>query len=115
MTIRKSADFLPRTIHSQTLPPINKMKLKYILLIIFSLIHLIFTYRIQKKISSNILLNRKQKLLNSVMIWIFPFVWYNIVKDLIMSDYSIMTKSKRDKLIIKKGGGFYESGKGITG
>ena len=91
------------------------MELKNILLVILVLIYLYYTFRIQLKINSNILLSKKQKVLNSILIWIIPFIWYNLVKDLITPDDRIMTKQKRDKLIKKKGGGFYESGKGITG
>lgn len=91
------------------------MKVKYILLIILVLIYFYYTFRLQLKINSNILLSKKQKVLNSILIWIIPYIWYHIVKDLITPDDRIMTKRKRNKLIKKKSGGFYESGKGITG
>lgn len=87
----------------------------YLFLFIFFIAHLIYTYRVQLKINSNILLSKKQKVLNSILIWLIPFIWYNIIKGLLTVDYGVMTKSKRDKLIKKKSGGFYESGKGITG
>ena len=89
--------------------------MKYFFFFILFIAHLIYTYRIQQKINSNILLSKKQKKMNSILIWLIPFIWYNIIKDLITVDYGVMTKSKRDKLIKKKSGGFYESGKGITG
>ena len=89
------------------------MNPKYILLIILGGIHLIYTIRIQRKVSASILLNRKQKILNTVMIWLIPYIWYQLIKNLIHPNYEIMTKTKREQLKNKKGGGFYESGKGI--
>jgi len=89
--------------------------LKYILLIILFCTHILYTLRVQKKINSTILLNKRQKKLNSIMIWLIPFIWYQLIKGFIHPNPEIMTKKRRNKLIEKNGGEFYESGKGITG
>ena len=91
------------------------MELKYILLSILCLVHIIYTYRIQLKVNSSTLLNKKQKVFNSVLIWLIPFFWYYVVKESITIDQSVMTKSKRDQLNKKENAGFYESGKGMLG
>ncbi|MCH2195173.1 hypothetical protein [Kordia sp.] len=35
------------------------------------------------------------------MIWILPFAWYYIIKEMIEDDFVIMTKKKRDELLVK--------------
>ena len=50
---------------------------------------------------SNIVLTKKQKILNSILIWLIPFVWYYLVKDLIANDIEVMTKKRRDQLLKK--------------
>jgi hypothetical protein len=49
------------------------------------------------------------------MIWVIPFLWYYLFKDFIVSKTETMTKDRRDQLLKKKSGGFYESNKGIWG
>jgi len=89
--------------------------IKYILISIALLFYLGYTFKACKNILKTILLNKKQKGLNLIMTLLVPFFWYQIIKDLITDDSSVMTKTKRNKLIKKTSGGFYESGKGITG
>ncbi|WP_298510110.1 hypothetical protein [uncultured Kordia sp.] len=55
----------------------------------------------QKKITLNIVLTKRQKILNSILIWLVPFVWYYLIKDLITDEIEIMTKEKRNKLRTK--------------
>ena len=91
------------------------MKAKYIILILLFLLYLIYTINAQRKIISTINLNTKKKIVHSILIWVIPFLWYYLIKDLITIDKGPMTKRKRDKLAKQKRGGFYESGKGMYG
>jgi len=89
------------------------LELKYIALIIVFLLYLICSIRGQLKVNSSIVLTRKQKIWNSILLWLIPFLWYYMSKDIINPDNGVMTKKKRDKLLKKDAGGFYESGKGF--
>jgi len=77
------------------------MTLKSILLICLIIAYFAYTSYAQVKILKSIKLDSKRKLLNSVMIWIIPFIWYSLFKGLIISDNQILTKKKRDRLIRK--------------
>lgn len=61
-------------------------------------IYLSFTLKFQLIIYNNKVLDKRQKVLNSIMIWIIPFMWFFIIRKLITMDYRIMTKKQRDKL-----------------
>lgn len=76
---------------------------------------MIYTLVIQRKIILNIDLSPKQKTIHSILIWLIPFLWYYLVKDLMKTDKGPMTRSKRDKLKKDMNGGFYESGVGTSG
>jgi hypothetical protein len=51
-----------------------------------------------KQISKSKCLNRNQKKVNILLIWLIPFIWGLIVRGIINpKGYSIMTKNKRGK------------------
>jgi len=76
------------------------------------LIYFYVTIKAQRKINSTILLTKKQKIINSILIWLIPFLWYFLIEHLIKVDSSVMTKKKR-AVLIKKNAGF--SGSGSSG
>jgi hypothetical protein len=59
-------------------------------------------------------LTKKQKILNSILIWLLPFVWYYLVKDLIDDTPKIMTKKQRDDLLKKHHRDPHSQGNGIS-
>jgi len=87
------------------------MAFKVFLLFIF-LIYFYVSINSQRKIKSTILLTKKQKLINSILVWLIPFIWFFLIKHLIKSDDSIMTRGKR-KVLNKKNAEF--SGSGSSG
>ena len=73
---------------------------KYILLIIlFIILHVLFTTKIQIRIIKDIILTKKQKIIHSFLIWLIPFLWYILFRKLIFHRLNTMNKNKRDKLI----------------
>lgn len=86
-----------------------------IISIILVALHIIYTLKAQSVISSALVLTKKQKVINSILIWLIPFVWYFLIKDFIIIDQRIMTKKRREKLRKKEERFFYESEKGIWG
>jgi len=91
------------------------MIILYIILAGLLYIYFDFTITMQKNILGSIVLSNNKKIFHSIMIWIIPFLWYYLFKDFIISKTETMTKDKRDKLLKKESGGFYESKKGIWG
>ncbi|MDO6739441.1 hypothetical protein [Wenyingzhuangia sp. 2_MG-2023] len=91
------------------------MEKKEIILYAIIVIYLIFNFFTLRKILKNKVLTSIQKLINSIMIFIIPFIWYFLISELLDDKVETMTKTKRDKLRKKKRGGFYESGIGING
>lgn len=81
----------------------------------FSIFILEVYHKRSKVISNALVLSKRQKILNSILIWTIPFVWYYLMKDFIRIDRRTMTKKRRDRLIRKQSGGFYESGLGCGG
>lgn len=62
------------------------------------------------------MLTKKQKVLNHILIWLFPFGWYFIAKDFFNPNTEIMVKNRRSKIHKKKNNGnFYERGSGMFG
>ena len=90
------------------------MEGKYIFLGTLILLYVCFTIRFQNKILRNKVLTRKQKVINTVMVWCIPFVWYFFISEFIDDKMETMTIKKRKKLLKKDGGGFYESGIGMS-
>jgi hypothetical protein len=56
---------------------------------------------VQIKIRQNIVLTKRQKILNSILIWLLPFVWYYLIRDLIDDHPNVMTKKQRDAMLKK--------------
>jgi len=77
------------------------MNIIYIFLVLIFIVYLFRTVKAQKKITQNKVLTKTQKVLNSILIWILPFAWYYIIKEMIEDDFVIMTKKKRDELLVK--------------
>ena len=73
------------------------------------------TIKAQRKINSTIMLTKKQKTINSILIWLIPFIWYFLIKHLIKPDNNIMTKAKRKELIKKGSAGFSSTGSSGVG
>ena len=84
------------------------MKLGISILIFF--VYIYFTYKFQIVILKTNMLNSNQKKINSILIWLIPFLWFWLIKGFIKPSKTI-TKKDRDK----KKGSFYESGIGISG
>ncbi len=90
------------------------MEIKQILFTVFLLLHLFFGIRFQRRILASIFLDRRQKIINSILIWILPFFWYNILRLFINEENPTATKREREAMRKrKKSDGFYESGNGI--
>lgn len=87
--------------------------LNLIILIVF-LIYIYKTSKMYKTIQKSIILSDRGKLIHSIMIWLIPFLWYALFKDLIEHKSRTMTKRRREKLSKGKGS-FYESRKGFHG
>lgn len=77
-------------------------------IILFLTVHISAGYFIQRTILKSELLGAKQKIINSILIWLLPFVWYWIIKDVLKSGKTPTTKYRRGKT----DGSFYESGIG---
>ena len=80
-----------------------------IFLIILLIAYLYFTNRFRIIITNSSMLTKQQKLINLIMIWVFPFIWFWLIKEIIEPSKTI-TKKDRDK----KTGSFYESGIGVS-
>ncbi|MGB0916961.1 MAG: hypothetical protein ACPGU4_05170 [Flavobacteriales bacterium] len=61
---------------------------------ILAFIHVVCAIRFTKLIKVSKRFGREQKRLNTIMVWIIPFVWFLIIRHL-LADTDIMTKSKR--------------------
>ncbi len=85
-----------------------------LVIVVVLIIYVIFTYKAWIYIDNNNILSKKQKLINSILIWIIPFLWFLLIKSLTNFKSEAMTKTKREELN-KKSGGFTESGTGIWG
>lgn len=72
-------------------------------------IYIIPTIKYSKKILESNKLNSSQKIINSIMIWLIPYLWYWLIKGLLQPTET-MTKNK---LKIDKSN-YYESGIGKT-
>ena len=86
------------------------MILKYTFFLIIICAYLWFTSKTQIRINKNLVLTKNQKIINSILIWIIPFIWMNLIKELLNDQMEPMTRDKRKKLLKKQRGGFTESG-----
>ncbi|HLC82863.1 MAG TPA: hypothetical protein VJI69_03465 [Bacteroidia bacterium] len=77
-----------------------------LILIILSFIHILLsawgTFFIQK----NSLLDSQKKTLNTILLWLIPFIWFFVVKN-VLKQISDSDKKKESRTH------FHESGKGI--
>ena len=90
------------------------MEIKHVFFAVFLLLHLFFGIRFQRRILASILIDRRQKIINSILIWILPFFWYNILRLFINEENPTVTKLEREAMRKqKKSDAFYESGNGI--
>ncbi len=90
------------------------MKAIHYILIIGLILHIVYGVKYQKQILKSTLLEPKQKLINSILIWSIPFIWYIFLKGFINEDNPTITKKLRKKYRKKDDtGGFYESRKGF--
>ena len=64
--------------------------------VILIAVYLIYSIQISKKIEESEYLNQKQKRVNTVLLWLIPFIWGFIINNIIKpSKPEIMTKNKR--------------------
>lgn len=90
-------------------------KILYVILVaIIAYVYVSKTYTYSLVIYTSFHLNNKQKIVHCVMVWLLPFVWYYLFKDIYTHTNAAMTKDVRDKMNAKQGG-FTESNTGING
>ena len=58
----------------------------YLIIIPLIIVYVFFTTKVQIKIIKTSYFNKKQKSLNSLFIWIIPFLWGYIVKAVLNRD-----------------------------
>lgn len=64
--------------------------------VILIAVYLIYSIYLSKIIDESEYLNHKQKRVNTVLLWLIPFIWGYLIKNIIKpSKPEIMTKSKR--------------------
>lgn len=68
----------------------------YIIIIALSVAHLAISWRTQVLINRS-LLNRFQKRVNSILTWLFPFIWAFVVKTMIKPPKNLVTIKKDRK------------------
>ena len=84
--------------------------------IIFLIIHSIYSIRITIKIIQSKEINKFQKKAHVVLTWLIPFIWGNIVKNLIKKrEFKTITKKDRKHKISFFGGGGGYGGDGYGG
>jgi len=71
------------------------------------------TYTYSIVIFTSLVLNKKQKFLHCILVWLIPFLWFYMFKDNYSNTNNTMTKDIRDKMNAKLGG-FTESNTGIN-
>ena len=74
------------------------MEIKHVFFAVFLLLHLFFGIRFQRRILASILIDRRQKIINSILIWILPFFWYNILRLFINEENPTVTKLEREAM-----------------
>lgn len=81
----------------------------YMFWAVVALFYLYFTIKTQIKIVRTIDLNKNQKVLNSIFLWLIPFLWGLLVKTILKDGASgTVTKDKRKV----KSSHYYESNMG---
>jgi len=90
--------------------------MNYLLLKIVLIVYLFVNIYFIRQISKSKILETRQKVINSVLIWFIPILWYIILKIYINEESPTVTRAYREEQRKnKKQGGFYESGKGFYG
>ena len=77
-----------------------------LIFIIFIILHIAISLPIQIKISNTITLSKFQKKINSILLWLIPFLWALIVKSVLKSTKGFVDNKKDIKKGMHK---FYES------
>jgi len=84
--------------------------------IIFLIIHSFYSIRISIKIIQSKEINKFQKKAHIILTWLIPFIWGNIVKNLIKKrEFKTITKKDRKHKISFFGGGGGYGGSGYGG
>ncbi|MCH2232216.1 MAG: hypothetical protein MK105_17910 [Crocinitomicaceae bacterium] len=92
------------------------MTTQHYIFLIFLVIHFFVTLKYQRKVYRSRILEPKGKVIHSILIWLFPFVWWQMIKGYLNEDLPTNTKTLRDKRRKERDdGGFYESKKGFPG
>lgn len=64
-------------------------------LITLLVLHLIYAFIIHRKLLNSKMLGSKQRKINLVLIWLFPFIWSFIIHQITKEDNKVMTKDDR--------------------
>lgn len=84
--------------------------MKVALLILVIIAYLYYTIRAQRRIVKSRILPNKTKIVNSILIWIIPFVWFYMMEGFIEHENIIVTKAVRDKRKKENESPFYDGG-----
>lgn len=84
----------------------------FILLCVF---YVAYTINAQIRIIRSAGLAKNKKIINSILIWLIPFIWFFLFKDLILSDNRTITKNERDRLLRKDRKGYNSGFHGTKG
>lgn len=82
--------------------------MKLALLILAIIAYLYYTVRAQKRIVKSKILPTKTKIINSILIWIIPFVWFYAMEGFIEHENIVVTKAVRDKRKKENESPFYD-------
>jgi len=84
-----------------------------IVLLLLLFIHLGTSSYYQTQIIKGDALSKSQKVLNSILVWIIPVLWFQLIKDLLMHKTVVITKKKREQIRKKSDQAhFYDSKQG---
>lgn len=79
-----------------------------LILIILGFIHILLSIGGTIFIQKNSLLDSQKKRLNTILLWLIPFIWFFVVKN-VLKQISDSDKKKKSSTY------FYESGQGFYG
>lgn len=72
--------------------------MKKILIVTLVCIYLIQGIFFMSKIIKNRIIDVPQKIINSILVFLLPFIWYYTIKNIFDDRFTIMTKKERDYL-----------------
>lgn len=87
-----------------------KIVIRYFILISMIIGHIFLLFKSYSRLFKVQFFNLGQKIFHSVMLFVIPFVWYYMIKDLLEHKLEVMTKEKRDKIRERNYSQFYDGG-----